>query len=47
MASKYVQFTIIYDEEKQQILKFMKLEPVNVLLFCLKNDTIYRLSDNC
>ncbi len=35
---KYIQFTIRYDGEKQQIITFEKLEPGNVWKFDLKND---------
>lgn len=30
---KYIQFTIIYDQDKQQILAFEKLQPDNFGLF--------------
>lgn len=36
--SKDLSFTTINDNEKQQICTFKKLEPGNVLHFCLKNN---------
>ena len=33
-----IQFSVMYDKEKQQILTFQKLEPEDVWHFCTKND---------
>lgn len=37
--SKDVQFTIIYDKEKPQVITFEKLKPTNYWCFCLKKVT--------
>lgn len=33
-----IQYTVIYDKEKQQIITFDELKPENVLHLCLKYD---------